>query len=73
MAAQLYTHMVLGSREETSASVRDQGSHDAVVNGRVTDFSQAVRAISWQLMPCCTAVHGSQFPIKLAGAVFFVR
>ena len=73
MAAQLYTCMVLGNREETSASVCDQGSHDTAVNVWVTDFSQAVRAISWQLIPCCAAVRGSQFPIKLSGTVFLVR
>jgi hypothetical protein len=31
MAAQLYTGMVLGNREETSASVCDQGSHETTV------------------------------------------
>ena len=73
MVAQLYTYIVLGNREETSVSVCDQGYHDTAVNGRVTDLPQAVRAISWQLMPCSAAVRGSQFPIKLSGAVFLVR
>ena len=50
ITAQLYTFMVLGNREETSASVCDQGSHDTAVNVWVTDFCQAVRAISWQLI-----------------------
>jgi hypothetical protein len=73
MTAQLYTFIVFENREETSASVCDQGSHDTAVDGRVTDFCQAVRAIPWQLISCCAAVRGSQFPIKLFGPVFLVR
>jgi hypothetical protein len=73
MAAQLYTGMVLGNRDEASASVYDQGSHDTAMNVWVTDLPQAVRVISWQMIPCCAAVCGSQFPIKLSGPVFLVR
>ena len=73
MTAQLYTGMVLGNREETAASVCDLASHNTAVNVWMTDFCQAVRAILWQLMPCCAAVRGSQFPIKLSGAVCLVR
>jgi hypothetical protein len=36
-------------------------------------FFEALLAIWWQVIPCCAAVRGSQFPIKMSGAVFLVR
>ena len=52
---------------------RLEGRDNQAELGRcLMDFFEAVRAISWQLMSCCAAVRGSQFPIKLSGAVFLM-
>jgi hypothetical protein len=72
MAAQLYEHLSRWELRISRCAILSEGQHDDPDSCGM-NFYEAVRAILWQLMPCCATVRGSLFLIKLFCAVFLVR